>query len=77
MADKKGAALLIGMPGGGPMDGEPDGDEGGGDAPPDDKREAMSAFIDAIHAKDVDAALTAYESLCDQHMADAEAPPEQ
>jgi hypothetical protein len=53
----KALGVLLGhlMPKGGEDDGEDGGDDPG--------REAMKEFIKAVHAKDVDAACTAFEGL--------------
>lgn len=56
------SVALIGMPHDGHDGGEREHD--GGDAK-DGAREAMEAFMDAVHAKDVDAAMEAWEALCD------------
>lgn len=72
MADKKGVGLLIGI--GGPPKLKGRGSEDGGmedvGAGKDDgmMRSAMSDFIEAVHAKDVDGAMAAmqdYQALCD------------
>lgn len=47
-------------------EGEPDGDE---PHKGDDARDAMQAFIEAVHAKDVEGALQAYGALHDIHAA--------
>lgn len=57
------SVALIGMPG------EHDGEEHTDGASRDDAKDAMEAFIEAIHAKDTEGALQAYEALCDMHSA--------
>lgn len=63
-----GLAVLIGHAE--PHDGAEREDKG------DDARDAMDAFIAAVHAKDVDGALQAFGALHDMHAADDGEEPE-
>jgi hypothetical protein len=70
---KGGLAILMG--GGAPPPGEDDDmdDDASGDVG-EEKRKAMDAFIDAVHAKDTDAAIEAFDALADFHDEDEEKP---
>lgn len=55
-----------------PMDDEEDEHGDDGDDGEEAKKDAMSALVDAMHGKDVDAALEAFDTLCKLHQEDYE-----